>query len=233
MRHASLLESRRLFASVFQGIPGYYEVTGTPGDDTIVIAVDQSASTFTLDGVTYGGVLRVAVNALEGDDTVTVGSSGFGLISASVVGGPGRDDLSLNIDGAAWGDGGNDKIALRNSFRGEAYGGAGDDQISIAGACIDAQVEGGDGADTIWALDNLYGVVLFGGAGNDKLYGSRFNDAIFDGPGTDFVFGLDGDDEFDSRDGEVDWIMGGGGTDVLWCDQREGGINGVETTFFG
>ena len=233
MRHASLLESRRMFASVFQGVPGYYEVTGTPGDDSIVIAVDQSAATFTLDGVTYGGVLRVAVDALAGNDTVSVRGTGAGTISASVVGGPGRDSLSLDIDGAAWGDADNDTIALRNSFRGEAYGGPGDDQISLAGNCIDAQVEGGDGADIIWAIDNRYGVVLFGGAGNDRLYGSRFNDVIFDGPGTDFVFGLEGNDEFDSRDGERDWVMGGDGADVLWADENEGGVNGVEAIFYG
>jgi Ca2+-binding RTX toxin-like protein len=233
MRHVSLLESRRLFASVFQGMPGYYEVTGTPGDDFIDIAVDQAAATFTLDGVTYGGVLHVAVDAGAGDDTVTVAASAPGAISASLRGGLGRDGLTLNINGAAWGDDDNDTIHLRNSFRGEAYGGGGDDSISLAGDCIDAQVEGGGGNDTIWALENNYGVVLFGGFGNDRLYGSRFDDVIFDGPGTDFVFGLDGDDEIISRDGELDWIMGGDGDDTLWADPREGGTHGVEAIFYG
>ena len=227
------LESRRLFTSVFEGMPGFFEVTGTPGDDSIVIAIDQAAETFTLDGVTYSGVLNIFVNADAGNDTVSVGSTGTGTVAASIRGGEGRDQLTLHTAGAVWGDGDNDTITLRNSFRGEAYGGGGDDHISLAGACIDAQVRGDDGADVIWALDNLYGVVLFGGSGNDRLYGSRFNDALFDGPGSDFVFGLEGHDEFDSRDGELDWIMGGDGSDVLWGDAREGGVNGVETIFAG
>ena len=232
-RHAALLEPRRLFASVFTGIPGYYEVYGTPGDDSIAVSVDQSAGTFSLDGVTYGGVLHLAIDAGAGNDTVSVRGSGTGAITASIHGRGGRDDLTLNLDGAVWGEGDNDTIALRNSFRGEAYGGPGDDQVSIAGNCIDAQVEGNDGNDVIWALDNNYGVVLFGGAGNDRLYGSRFNDVIFDGAGSDFVFGLDGNDELHSRDGEGDWVMGGDGDDTLFCDAAEGGIIGCETIFFG
>lgn len=231
MLHALLLEPRRLFASVFQGFPGYYEVTGGAGDDYITIEVNQAAGTFTLDGVTYGGVLHVLVDAGGGNDTVSVTGTGTGMISASIRGGPGDDQLTLNMDGGVWGDDGRDTIHLRNSFRGEAHGGAGDDSISVAGACIDAQIEGNAGNDTIWAVDNQYGVVLFGGAGNDRLYGSRFNDVIFDGPGNDYVFCLEGDDEVDSRDGELDWIMGGAGTDVLWGDAREGGIYGFEGLF--
>jgi Ca2+-binding RTX toxin-like protein len=233
MRHASPLEPRRLFAAVFQGIPGYYEVTGTPGDDMVDIVVDQSAGTIAVNGVTYGGALHVSVDVGDGNDTVTVNSTGVGAISAAIRGGVGADHLTLNTDGAVWGDADNDVISLRNSFRGEAYGGFGDDQITLAGNCIDCQVEGNDGNDMLWALDNNYGVVLFGGAGNDRLYGSRFNDVIYDGPGSDFVFGLAGNDEFHSRDGEPDWIMGGDGSDTLFCDAREGGINSCEAVLPG
>ena len=233
MRHASPLEPRRLFAAVFQGIPGYYEITGTPGDDVVDIVVDQSAGTITVDGVSYGGALHVSVDVGGGNDTVTVNSTGAGAISAAIHGGAGTDRLTLNTDGAVWGDGDNDVISLRNSFRGQAYGGAGDDQITVAGNCIDCQVEGNEGNDLLWALDNNYGVVLFGGSGNDRLYGSPFNDVFYDGPGSDFVFGLAGNDEFHSRDGEPDWIMGGDGSDTLFCDAREGGINSCEAVLFG
>ena len=232
MLHAETLEARRLFTTVFQGLPGYYEVTGTDGDDVIDIAVNQVAGSFTLDGVTYGGGLHIAVFALAGNDTVSVVGPG-NSISAAVVGAGGQDKITLNISGAAWGDGGNDEINLRNSFRGEAYGGAGDDYISLAGDCIECQIEGNDGNDIIWALDNNYGVVLFGGQGNDRLYGSNYNDVLFDGPGIDWLFGLAGNDELQARDGSLDLIMGGDGYDTLYCDTVEGGINGCENIFYG
>ena len=234
MRHSELLEPRRLLASVYQGLPGYYEVSGTDGNDSIDIVVEQGARTFTLDGVTYGGVLHLSVFAGAGDDTVSVGGGGSrGTISAAVEGGPGRDKISLNMNGAAWGGAGPDEISLRNAFRGEAYGGDGDDYISVAGACIDCQLEGNEGNDIIWAIDNAFGVVLYGGPGNDRLYGSYYDDIIFDGPGADWLFGLAGDDALVSRDGERDWVMGGDGYDTLWCDNAEGGVYGCEYVSYG
>lgn len=233
MTHAELLESRRLATTVFQGIPGYYQLRGTPGDDTIQVAVDQSAATITVDGVTYGGVLHVTVFAGDGNDTVTVGGAGKGFIAAAVHGGAGQDTLTLDIAGAAFGEGDHDVITLRNSFRGEAYGGEGDDYISAAGDSVDAQLQGDEGNDVIWALDSRYAVVIFGGAGNDRLYGSPYDDVFFDGPGSDFVFGMAGNDEFETRDGERDWIVGGDGNDTLWGDVAEGGIITCENVFYG
>lgn len=233
MRHSEPLEPRRLFTTVFQGLPGYYEVTGTDGDDVIDIAVDQANGTFTLDGVTYGGVLHVSVFGAAGNDTISVGGGSGGPIAVAVRGGWGRDKISLNINGAAWGEGDNDEISLRNAFRGEAYGGDGDDYITVAGECVECQLEGNNGNDIMWALDNVFGVVLFGGAGNDRLYGSYYDDVIFDGPGSDWLFGLGGNDELHARDGSADWIMGGDGYDTAWCDGVEGGINGCESILYG
>jgi Ca2+-binding RTX toxin-like protein len=233
MIHAESLERRRLFTAVSQGIPGYYDVQGTDDDDTIEIAVDQEGGTFTLDGATYGGVLHVTVKAGAGNDLVTVSSAGSGSIAAAIHGDVGNDALTLNMNGGVWGEDGNDLITLRNSFRGEAYGGAGDDYISVHGNCIENQLEGNEGNDIIWALDNNYGVVLFGGSGDDRLYGSRFDDVIFDGSGSDWIFGLAGNDEFHTNDGARDWIMGGDGIDTLWCDNVEGGINSCEVVHYG
>jgi Ca2+-binding RTX toxin-like protein len=231
--HAEQLERRRLFATVTIGLPGFYEVWGTEGDDVIEIGIDQVAETFALDGETYGGVLYVVVHAGGGNDAVTIGDSGRGSIAASIRGGEGQDNLTLHMDGAVWGEGEQDTISLRDSFRGEAYGGDGDDYISVSGDCIDARLEGNEGDDVIWAIDNNYSVVLFGHAGNDRLFGSPYADVIFDGPGRDFIFGLGDNDEIHSRDGEHDWIMGGDGSDILFCDPTEGGIHSVENVFFG
>jgi len=233
-RYAETLEPRRLFAVVTPtGIPGFYYVQGTDGDDTISIAINQPAGTFTLDGATYGGVQHVNVRAGLGNDSVTVSSTGVGFIAASIHGEGGNDSLTLNGNGAVFGEDGNDTISLRNSFRGEAYGGTGDDYVSVAGNTIEAQLEGNDGNDIMWALDNNYPVVLFGGNGNDRLYGSQFDDVIFDGAGSDWLFGLGGNDEFHTKDGSLDWVMGGDGTDLLFCDTLEGGINSCEVIHFG
>ena len=232
MLHAEMLEARRLLTTVVQGLPGYYEVTGTEGDDVIDIAVNQAANSFTLDGVTYGGALHITVRALGGNDTVSVAGPG-NFVAAAVFGGAGQDKITLNMSGGAWGEAEHDEISLRNAFRGEAYGGGGDDYISLAGDCIECQVEGNEGNDIIWALDNNYGVVLFGGAGNDRLYGSNHSDVLFDGPGSDWLFGLAGNDELHARDGGLDLVMGGDGIDTLFCDLVESGINGVENVFYG
>lgn len=232
MPYAERLEKRRLFATVFEGFPGYFEVWGTTGDDVISISVDQANSTFSLDGVTYRGVLQVSVYGLDGNDNVSVGGRGIN-VSAVIWGGLGDDTLALGLDGAAWGEEGRDTITLRDSNRGEAYGGPGNDTITLRGDTIDARVNGEEDNDVLVAMDNNYGVILFGGVGDDRLYGSKFNDVMFDGPGRDFVFGLGGHDEFDSRDGEPDWVMGGDGNDILWADPAEGGIHGMEHVFYG
>ena len=231
--YSEALEPRRLFHGVYQGFPGYYEITSTDGDDTVSISVDQANNTFTLDGVTYVGVVHIAVFAGAGNDNVTIDSVGRGTVAAAVVGGAGRDVISAGLTAAVWGDGGNDEITLRNAFRGEAYGGEGDDYITVAGDCIECQLEGELGNDIMWALDNRYAVVLRGGAGDDRLYGSPYDDIFFDGPGSDWLFGLAGNDEFHCRDGSPDWIMGGDGFDVLWCNTGEGGINGCESINYG
>ena len=55
---------------------------------------------------------------------------------------------------------------------------------------------------------------IYGGDGNDVLFGSRVNDSLFGGAGNDVLFGLMGDDLLDGGDGN-DWLYGGLGTDTL------------------
>src|SRR3954468_10190045 len=108
-RYAEALEPRRLFAVVTPtGIPGFYDVQGTNGDDTISIAINQPAGTFILDGATYGGVQHVNVRAGLGNDSVSVSSTGVGFIAASIHGEGGNDSLTLNGNGAVFGEDGND-----------------------------------------------------------------------------------------------------------------------------
>jgi membrane-associated phospholipid phosphatase len=55
---------------------------------------------------------------------------------------------------------------------------------------------------------------IYGGSGNDVLFGSGVNDSLFGGDGNDVLFGLMGDDLLDGGDGD-DWLYGGIGTDTL------------------
>lgn len=71
---------------------------------------------------------------------------------------------------------------------------------------------GGDGDDTIFGQggdDELYG-----GAGNDMLYGGTGDDELYGGSGDDTLYGGDGDDELYGGSGN-DTLYGGEGDDVL------------------
>ncbi|MEO6435898.1 MAG: PKD domain-containing protein [Tepidisphaeraceae bacterium] len=71
-------------------------------------------------------------------------------------------------------------------------------------------IDGGAGNDVIDASDSPVPVMLFGGAGGDRLIGSRFNDVLCGGAGDDNLLGGRGDDV----------IIGGAGRDQL--DSRRG-----------
>src|SRR5438067_1831946 len=82
--------------------------------------------------------------------------------------------------------------------------------VTIAGACVDAQIDGGDGNDYIDCSRNLCGVVVHGGAGNDTLTGSAFNDQLYGDSGNDSMYGGVGSDAFyltDPGDRAVDADM--------------------------
>ncbi|WP_439625772.1 CAP domain-containing protein [Gemmata sp.] len=104
---------------------GTLTVTGTEGNDTIVLR--QSPTSIVVDGVPYprAGVTRVVISAGGGDDVIRDGS-GFG---AFIYGGTGDDTI--------YGTGGDDRI----------YGGAGNDRI-YGGAGNDV-IWGGGGTDTV------------------------------------------------------------------------------------
>ena len=128
----------------------------------------------------------------KGDDTVN--------------GGPGAPFSRRRFEDRLHGGDGNDKV---NGGNGRDYisGGAGDD-ISTGGA----------GADRIFA--NLGADQSFGGNGNDDLWALARGDVAAPGdPSGDALTGGDGDDTFHTRDGEVDRIDCGNGTDTALLDQ--------------
>jgi hypothetical protein len=98
-------------------------------------------------------------------------------------------------------------------------GGPGDDNLTQSGH---STVHGGDGNDFVggsYGNDKLYG-----DAGNDTVEGYAGNDLVDGGPGQDLIQGdgglyLDGgSDTIISRDGEIDRVMCGYGTDSVTAD---------------
>lgn len=207
------LECRRLFTSVVQTYPGYYEVNADSSSNAINIAVSQANSTFTLDGVTYSNVAYIVVNGNGNNDQITVTSDNeLGPIGCAVNAGGGNDNISVSdLTAVIHGGSGNDTIALKDSFYGEVYGDGGSDNIYVIGDCLDAEIVGGTGGpDMIDAWYSNYGVTIYGGPANDTIYGSRYDDVIYGGGGTDTIYGNGGNDTFYSSGGIIIGASDGG-----------------------
>lgn len=237
------LESRRMLSvSVVQGYPGFYEVHGDESANEIFISVDMEARTFTLDGQTYSNLNFVSVWGYGGDDLISVSTaSPYATSSAVLHGGGGNDQLWLDYDGAVWGDDGNDTMFLSDAFRGEVHAGIGDDLAYLGGDNIEAIVYGDEGNDTINAGGNYHGIYIYGGSGNDVIYGSQHadyldggngRDTIHGGGGSDTLYGGNGDDRFHVKD---DWteihVVGGEGYDELYNYTGTMSVSGVEQLY--
>jgi cyclophilin family peptidyl-prolyl cis-trans isomerase len=189
---------------------GILAINGTGGNDTIIVGEKSGLFQVTLNGVmrnySTGGISRVQVFAMNGNDTVTIGS---GVPATHIDGGGGNDVLN--------GGDGNDTLtggAGKNLLNGNN----GDDRINGSGG-VDV-IHGGAGNDRLYGnggddfLDGGAGVDhLFGGDGNDQLYGEGSNDKMFGEGGNDKLVGGTGADSEDggtgSDQGEQD------GSDIL------------------
>jgi uncharacterized delta-60 repeat protein len=115
-------------------------------------------------------------------------------------------------------------------------GGAANDLLGGGSAKIDQVIYGGDGNDTIYgggASDTLFGEggndKLGGGHGDDYLEGGAGHDAIYGDGGEDTLLGLAGNDRlFSARDGILDSLNGGAGSDSADSDLIDN-VTGVET----
>jgi Ca2+-binding RTX toxin-like protein len=228
------LEGRCLRSvTVEQGYPGFYYVQGDSSNDTINISVTQANDSFTLDGTTYTGVSYIQVSGGDGDDTINVTSvDGSGDISAGITGDGGNDTINLNFDGAVSGGDGDDTITLKDAFMGTAWGDAGNDKIILQGANVAADIEGGDGDDLIDATASDCGLYLQGGAGNDTILGSEYNDQIDGGGGTNSLVGNGGNDAICAEADSSDTVDGGADGDVLYSNGSDASVNNVEYIYY-
>jgi Ca2+-binding RTX toxin-like protein len=82
-------------------------------------------------------------------------------------------------------------------------------------------VYGGNGNDNIQTVSSGP-VSLRGQGGNDTLTGGPSNDTLIGGPGQDSLFGGgSGNDSFFSRDGAIDTLHGGTGTEIVDADSND------------
>ena len=117
--------------------------------------------------------------------------------------------FAANVDGTNGGDrlsgtGSADAIQAR-AGNDSVQARAGNDRVNAGGGRD--RVAGGAGGDR-----------LGGGAGADSLAGNAGADVITGGSGSDVITGGDGNDVIDARDGAVDTVTCGAGTDVAKLD---------------
>ncbi|WP_267874090.1 DUF4214 domain-containing protein [Massilia soli] len=128
-------------------------------------------------------------------------------VSVDLTGTSGRDvlhgsDLADTLDG---GTGGADSL----------YGYGGNDHLSGGDEPDDAagdKLYGGDGDDSLYG--NAGRDALFGGSGDDRIFGGTGNDELRGDAGNDLLDGGDGDDFLRDEHGASD-MRGGDGDDVL------------------
>jgi Ca2+-binding RTX toxin-like protein len=212
------------------GGPGLDALAGGPGDD-VLTDLDDTPNILT--GSEGNDVLsgRGALDGGDGNDTLT------GDSSDDVLTGGAGDDTLLGKEGADRLDGGGGADLMN--------GGDQTDWADYSSHASDVHVDmdsqvGDDGSpgegDTVKNVENLLGGdgndVLVGNAEQNTLEGGLGDDVIKPGAGFDVVTyedhvtpvhadldGVSGDDgsagEHDTLGGDIEWLVGGQGSDVL------------------
>jgi len=215
--------------------------------DTLLAPRSCTRSTAASVSCPAGAALEV--DLLGGDDALTVALPDSPAMPLTVSGGDGNDvlDASASASGTLTGDAGNDRLlAGRGTFR--LIGAAGNDELVggpagalttfVAGATPDGadKLLGGAGTDTAdysarTAPVRLTadGVADDGAAGEgdniapavEGLTGGSAADVLGGGPGPSILLAMAGDDQVQARDGAIDQVDCGAGTDTAVLDAAD------------
>jgi Ca2+-binding RTX toxin-like protein len=183
---------------------GALSVTGTSGNDSISLSALSGTLTVGVNGsdsaFDNSRLTSIVVDALDGNDTVTVGR---GIIGATLMGGNGNNSLvgGAGADSITGGVGSDTMI-----------GGAGND--SLDGGAGNDLLEGDGGND---ALTSNSGNSNAGGS-NSTLIGGNGNDALTVGAGNNELFGDPGNDILYADSRMANTLYGGGGNDTATID---------------
>jgi Ca2+-binding RTX toxin-like protein len=161
-------------------------IVGTEGDDTLT-------------GTPTDDVFQAA----GGNDTIDGGGGGDLICGGAgndvVVGGPGDDGLS--------GDAGDDRIDGSPGYDFAFYD---DSPAAVVVDLLGGTATGGDGADTLTAVE-----AVFGSNFDDRLSGDDDVNSLEGGPGADVLAGRGGDDFISGSEGN-DRFIGGPGEDTAY-----------------
>ncbi len=200
-------------------------INGTTGNDTLAGTSDDDT-----------------LNGLYGQDTIYFGDNSGNDV---VDGGTGGDDLT-------WGYSGFDgDFLIGDSLTQDAtviVTAPGTGSVNWSGGSITftgvEQVVTGSGNDTLDArhltdgmtpqqmADHYFGYGLYGGAGDDVIYGSDLRDSLDGGAGDDVIHAGGGNDLIHSSTGN-DQIWGDGGDDGFRWGMDQGGISGHDIYYGG
>jgi Ca2+-binding RTX toxin-like protein len=194
-------------------------IHGETGNDTIVSGLgndevfgDAGANTLAYVSVEQDGI--DIVNRGTNGVTATI-PNGTATATGGRTGGAERDTIHSDF-GTLVGSNGNDVLVgnnLANTIFGASPPGVPGVKPGPSGNDV---LVGSGGVDVLFGAEG--NDVEFGGAGNDALLGFAGNDTLIGEAGTDNFNAGDGDDKSFSRDGVVDSITCGTGTDSLDAD---------------
>ncbi|WP_298290486.1 peroxidase family protein [Novosphingobium sp.] len=208
--------------AVFSSNAASYSVTvDTANASVVVTGIDGVDTLVGMEQLQFADQLMSSpVILTAGNDTYSGTANGdiiFGLAGSDTINGLGGNDMIDGGDGANTLNGGDgDDTLVSGAGNDIITGGAGVDTISYAGAATAVTVNlsttgqqntGGNGRDTITAVENVTGSALndtltgngsanrlSGGAGNDALNGGAGNDTLVGGLGNDTLTGGAGQD---------------------------------------
>jgi Ca2+-binding RTX toxin-like protein len=189
-------------------------INGTAFADLIGLWFDGTQLVTRINGENFSfarsSVQRIEVFAGAGDDlvdlrTIDINTYVFGDDGDDTIfGGAGRDTLTGGAGrNRLYGGDGDDRLNGSNG-RDFLFGEGGNDTLYGNGG--NDFMDGGGGVDRLFGGDG--DDVLFGGGSNDKLYGEGGNDTLYGQGQSDLISGGDGDDV----------IYGGGGNNTLRGD---------------
>jgi Ca2+-binding RTX toxin-like protein len=209
-------------------------VTGTNGPDSFVIGQIGNDLTVRSKGTLRvshpAAAMSVIVNALGGDDLITVGNIDKVVpLVLTAEGGDGNDVVTAKnalIGGnrlALSGNNGNDTL-VGSKGNDTLRGGAGNDNLRgddghdllLGGSGIDI-INGQGGNDTLFGDERADTISGANSGSGDSMLGGDGDDVMFGGGGNDTMNGEDGNDSIRGNDG-ADIISGGMGNDALFGD---------------
>ena len=212
---------------VYGGV-GDDTITGGDGNDTVYggagddVIDTSNPNDDALPDIGYPGLYPADTDPNDDKDTVFGGAGNDTIFTGDdddvIFGGAGNDTIDAGWDDDEVRGGAGDDTIIGNEGNDTIYGNAGDDVIygglgPYAPDVINIPDDGSGPFGPDLVPENN-GDTIFGGDGNDIIFGQDDDDTLFGGAGNDILDGGVDDDVISGGDGE-DQIIGGQGADAM------------------